>query len=185
MQHRIFVVPTASRVGSATARQHWEERHAGVFTRTPGLRGYRQNRPLDEEWERGNTRVCSETWYDDRNAERAAYESDHYLTVVTPDEADFLDRYAAWSAVVLDDDLSRGDGLRILWFDEHPPPGPAWRHVRLDRPVPTPGLGSILHVADVEELEPALTLTRQASAVAFVCRAVQCDPVSDVQESAR
>lgn len=180
VQHRIFVVPTGPVLGPSAARQHWEQRHGDIFTGTPGLLRYRQNRPVDEEWECGAARFCSETWYDDRETERAAYASDHYLEVVAPDEASFLDRDAAWSAVVLDDGaLGPGEGLRVLWFDESPPDGLDWRSVRLSRPVPAPGVGSILHVADVDHLPSALMLTKQTSAVALVCHAVHQDPVAD------
>jgi len=181
VQHRIFVVPPAPHLPLPDARRHWEDRHGGIFTPTPGLRRYRQNRPLGEEWDRGAARFCSETWYDDRDVERAAYDSAHYRDVVTPDEESFLDRDAAWSAVVLDGDgLRPGAGKRVLWFDASPPRGLHWREVALARPVPAPGTGTALHVADLDDdadVEAALALTRQADVVALVCRGVQLDPV--------
>lgn len=178
MQHRIFVVPTLPRMTPAAAREHWEKCHARVFTGTPGLLHYRQNRPVDHEWRRGAARFCSETWYADRDSERAAYSSTHYLDVVRPDEATFLDRDSAWSAVVMDEEpLTHGDGLRVLWFDEDPPSGPVWRPVRLNRPVPTPGVGSMVHVAEVADETAALALTVRARGVALVCDAVHLDPV--------
>jgi fatty-acyl-CoA synthase len=179
VRQRIFVVPAASGLAPSAARLHWEERHGDVFTGTPGLLRYRQNRPVEEQWLRGTARFCSETWYADRGTERAAYDTAYYREVVTPDEAAFLDRDAAWSAVVLDEQrLEPGEGLRLLWFDEAPPAGPGWRAVRLDRPVPPPGAGCTLHVADVTDVDAALALTRQASAVALVCRSVHQDPPS-------
>lgn len=186
MRHRIFLVPVVPHVCPGVVRRHWEERHGEVFTGTPGLLRYRQNRPVDEEWERGTARFCSETWYDDRDTERDAYRSTHYREVVTPDEASFLERDAAWSAVVLDEGgLAPGEGLRILWFDEAPPAGPAWRTVELDRAVPPPGTGTSVHVADVDDLKIALGLTQQASAVAMVCRAIHQDPLAKTTEEGR
>jgi hypothetical protein len=186
VQHRIFVVPPASRVTWEDARLHWEQRHGEAFTGTPGLRRYRQNRPVEQEWQRGAARFCSETWFDDRETERAAYGSPHYRDVVTPDEATFLDRDAAWSAVVLDDQpLEPGEGLRVLWFDTSPPSGQAWRSARLNRPVPAPGTGSTVHVADVVDVDAALALTRHSSGVALVCRAVHQDPAVSASEEGR
>ncbi|NYE35810.1 acyl-CoA synthetase (AMP-forming)/AMP-acid ligase II [Nocardioides cavernae] len=177
MQHRIFVVPLATHLAPAEARRHWEQRHGRVFGATPGLLRYRQNRPVDAEWDAGRARFCSETWYADRAAERAAYDTDHYRETVAADEASFLDREGAWSAVVLDGDgLGPGGGPRILWFDESPPPGPDWRPVRLDRPVPLPGNGTTLHVAAVDDVDAALALTRSTPVVGLVCDSIDLDP---------
>lgn len=177
MLHRVFLVPGRGDLEPGAARRHWEQRHGDVFGPTPGLLHYRQNRPVDEQWAAGTALFCSETWYADRATERAAYASDHYRDTVTPDEASFLDRDGVWSAVVLDDDRpAAGDGLQLLWFDQTPPPGLPAREVLVDRPVPAPGTGTSLWVADVADADAALALIEAAAAVALLVRPVQLDP---------
>ncbi|PXY36568.1 EthD domain-containing protein [Prauserella flavalba] len=168
MQHRIFLVPP---LGDPEAgRRHWEQRHGDLFTATPGLLGYTQNRPVAQEWARGTARFCSETWFADRDAERGAYSSAYYREVVTPDEASFLDRQAAWSAAVVGGEAGPADGIRVLWFDDAPPPGARWRPLELSRPVPPPGRGTRVYTAVMAEPGEALALTRGAGPVALVCR---------------
>ena len=177
MLRRVFVVPPRPDLEPEVVRRHWEQRHAVLFRGTPGLRHYRQNRPVTAQWADGTARFCSETWYADRESERRAYVSGFYRTTVTPDEASFLQRSAAWSAVVLTGAHDAGrEGLRLLWFDASPPRGPVWHELRLDRPVPAPGVGRSLHVAEVEDAEHALALLGGTRSVALLCRAVSCDP---------
>jgi hypothetical protein len=134
MVHRIFVVPGAPRVGSEVIRRQWTGGHPELFTRTPGLAGYVQNRPLPEEWHRLGVFVCAETWFADRQAERAAYASDHYREVVAADEARFLDRDAVWSARVAGPvSLERRSRYRVLVFGDGP--------LTLSRPAPGGGHG--------------------------------------------
>jgi hypothetical protein len=144
MRHRIFLVPLRADVAVAAGRSHWEEVHAPLFADTPNLRGYVQNRPEDSAL----AVVCSETWFDDRDAEQAAYTSTFYRDRVTPDEAGFLEREAAWSALVRDD-VRTGfpvgqlpGALRALvfgWSGAHPPPGDNVSVLTLDRPGPQGG----------------------------------------------
>ncbi|MEU3273070.1 EthD domain-containing protein [Saccharomonospora sp. NPDC006951] len=170
MQHRIFLVP--HRGDPEVARSHWERRHGDLFTATPGLLGYTQNRPVDQEWDRRTARFCSETWFADRDAEREAYASTYYRDVVAPDEASFLDRESAWASAVLGDSVPVvAEGVRVLWFDESPPPGASWVALDLARPVPVPGKGKRVHVAVVDGVAEALSLTRGAG-VSLVCRSM-------------
>lgn len=97
--HRIFLAPIRVDVDARWAHQHWTSRHAEVFARTPGLRGYTQNRPLEQDWS-GRSSVCAESWFDDRDAERIAFESDYYLGAVAADEALFVQRDQAWLSAV-------------------------------------------------------------------------------------
>lgn len=170
MQQRIFLVPPLGAPPHAEARAHWAEQHGALFVRTPGLRGYRQNRPLDEEWDAGRGWVCSETWYDDRAAERAAYDSTHYLESVAADEATFLHRDRAWAAAIHGDRPPpvADAGIRVLWFGDHPPSGPQWQALPLSRPAP--GGGSVVHSAWLSDPEQALALTARALVPAFACR---------------
>ncbi|PXY28964.1 EthD domain-containing protein [Prauserella endophytica] len=172
MQHRIFLVPPHG--DPEDGRVHWERRHGDLFTATPGLLGYRQNRPVAEEWARGTARFCSETWFADRDAERRAYSSAYYRDVVTADEMSFLDRDAAWSAAVVagSGEPDPAGGVRVLWFDDYPPPGARWHPLELSRPVPPPGRGTRVYTALVAEAAEALSLTRGAEGAALVCRPV-------------
>lgn len=178
VQHRIFLVPPDSGLDPHVARTHWERRHPAVFARTPGLLGYRQHRAVAEQWRRGTALVCSETWFADRETERAAYRSDHYRNVVAEDEGRFLDRASAWSAVVLAGGEHLGataQNWQVLWFDADPPAGAAaWNAVALGREVPGPGSGRTLHVAHVDDLGTALELVSGANVAALACRPVAC-----------
>jgi hypothetical protein len=94
-RHRIFVVDLRHDRSPDEAQRHWTDEHGLLFLGTPGLGGYAQNRPS-----RVTGRVCSQTWFESREAERRAYDSPYYRDVVAADEADFLERSSAWTAVV-------------------------------------------------------------------------------------
>lgn len=173
MQHRIYLVPPCVGPDRDTSRDHWEQRHGRLFGATPGLLRYRQNRPIDEFWARGSALFCSETWFEDRRAEKAAYRSDFYRDVVTADERRFLDRDAAWTAVVTSEMPEPGADFRALWFGDDPPAGLPWRAVALDRGVPAPGRGSVLQVADVADPGHALPLFTDTAALATLCRPIE------------
>ncbi|MBB3665554.1 hypothetical protein FB384_004512 [Prauserella sediminis] len=172
MQHRIFLVPPSG--DADRGRRHWEHRHGDLFVRTPGLLGYRQNRPVAEQWARGTARFCSETWFADRESERRAYASAYYRDVVTPDEAVFLVRDQAWTAAVLEGPESAlqppDGGAAVLWFDESPPRGMSWDSWELAVPVPPPGRGKRLYTTVVADVGRALTLGADAGPVALVVR---------------
>lgn len=183
MQHRLFLVPPRLGDDVERARRHWEERHGAVFVRTPGLLGYVQNRPVDEEWLSGRGWFCSETWYADRDSERRAYASTYYQDVVAQDEATFLDRSAAWSAVMLDDRAAHdvpGGGLRtsrwrVLWLSDARPPGHGWAVLPVTRAVPG-GDASLVLRKEFDDRAEALAVTRGASCPAFVCEPTTFDP---------
>lgn len=120
LMHRLFLAPLRTDVDHRWAHEHWTTRHSAVFGRTPGLRGYTQNRPPADAWS-GRALVCSETWFDDRAAERAAFESDYYLTEVAADEARFVRRDAAWlSAVTVTATARQARTFRVLVFGHTP-----------------------------------------------------------------
>lgn len=117
LQHRIIVVATAPGLATEAAQAHWRERHAAVYLPTPRLVGYVQNRPLREEWPRlGSRSVCSETWFADREAERASFESPYYQEAVVPDERTFLDRDSAWMGRVTVGEGFGAARYRVLAF---------------------------------------------------------------------
>jgi hypothetical protein len=68
----------------------------------PGLVGYVQDRPRQEWWIHLPYLACSETWFADREAERAAYASDWYQEEIAVDEARMFCRDEAWSSPVVD-----------------------------------------------------------------------------------
>lgn len=124
--HRIFLAPLRPDVDRRWAHEHWTTHHAGLFARTPGLRGYVQDRPPAASWP-GRGLVCSETWFDDRPTERAAFESDHYLTDVAADEATFVQRDQAWHSVVTTARRARRTRTyRVLAFGHGPEVAAAW-----------------------------------------------------------
>lgn len=119
-QHRIFLAPLLSGSDREQGLRHWVDRHAGVFAATPGLRGYVQHRPVGSYWATAPF-VCSETWFDDRDAERAAFTSPYYAGEVTADERRFVDRPAAWAGrVTRQRPAGRLAALRVLAFGVEP-----------------------------------------------------------------
>jgi len=68
----------------------------------PGLVGYVQDRPRREWWIHLPYLACSETWFSDRETERAAYASDWYTQGIAVDEARMFGREEAWSSPVLE-----------------------------------------------------------------------------------
>lgn len=101
MIHRMFLVRTRPDLAMGSAQDHWRRRHSDVFGRNPGLRGYVQNRPLEEDWAQLRYQACSETWFDSPDSERAAFSSPYYLEEVVPDEAAFLERETVWRGQVV------------------------------------------------------------------------------------
>lgn len=168
MQHRIFLVPLRARLPRADAIEHWVSRHAKVFGPTPGLRRYVQNRPLAPD----SAIVCSETWFDNRDSERAAYASAYYENVVTPDEELFLDRAAAWSArVAAGGDVPHPHGMvRVLWFGAQPLKAYNWASFQLSRTVQAPGSGTMAHSMSTADPEEALAVVAASRGQAFACR---------------
>jgi uncharacterized protein (TIGR02118 family) len=118
LMHRIFLAPIRGDVDLTWAHEHWTAHHGEVFSRTPGLRGYTQNRPPRSAWS-GRTHVCAESWFDDRDAEKAAFSSDYYLTAVVEDEARFVQRDQAWlSRVTMTKSASSQLAYRVLAFGQ-------------------------------------------------------------------
>jgi hypothetical protein len=118
-QHRIFLAPCRSGVAWAAAQAHWRTNHEAIMLDLPGLRGYVQNRPLPEWWIHLPYLACSETWFADREAERAAYASSWYTEQIAVDEARMFGRDDAWSSPVLAVETLRPGPtarLRVLGF---------------------------------------------------------------------
>ena len=102
MQHRIFLAPIAPCVSWAEVQAHWRTNHEAIMLELPGLAGYVQNRPRPEWWTRMPYVACAETWFADRDAERAGFDSEWYHREVEADEARMFAREAAWSSPVVE-----------------------------------------------------------------------------------
>jgi len=100
-QHRIFLAPARPAVAWAAAQAHWRTHHETIMLGLEGLVGYVQNRPLAEWWIELPYLACSETWFADREAERAAFASAYYRERIAVDEARMFARGDAWSSPVL------------------------------------------------------------------------------------
>lgn len=173
MQHRIFLVEPRPDLAPSAAQQHWREQHAGVFSGTPELAGYVQNRPLERYWPAIDARVCSEVWFADRDAERRGFTSDYYVQTVMPDEDRFVWRARAWAARVVREEVLR-DGhparLRVLAFGANASGlevGPAASLLHLDRPTPGDGPPVVLSIWTDDE-DAAADLAGTAGGLGFV-----------------
>ena len=91
----------------------------------PGLIGYVQARPCPEWWVHLPYLACSETWFADRDSERAAYASDWYRSQIAVDETRMLARDDAWSSPVIAMETVRPGPtgrFRVLAFGAWPAP---------------------------------------------------------------
>jgi EthD domain len=102
LQHRIFLAPCRPGVSWVEAQAHWRSYHETIMLDIPGLTGYVQDRPRPEWWVRLPYLACSETWFGDRESERAAYASGWYTEQIAVDEARMFGREEAWHSPVLD-----------------------------------------------------------------------------------
>lgn len=170
MVHRLFLVRTRPDLDRAAAQAHWRESHAPLFGANPGLRGYVQDRPLEEDWERLPFQACSETWFDDLFAERAAFASDYYRERVVADEERFLDRATAWRGRVVGVNGVAAPATgryRVLVFGARAIPGAGPVAVlHLDRPVPGDGPPRVLS-AWTDDRAEARSLAERAGGLAF------------------
>jgi hypothetical protein len=179
MHHKIFLVPFLADYSMAAGNRAWREEHAPIWLRAPGLRGYVQNRPVPQWWDRLPAIACAEDWFDTREAERALHQSDYYRDTVVPDEQRMFRREGAWVSTVTD--------VEVL--SEGPPQ--AFRVLSLGAPRPSPesvrGVGRVelLHVRHIpplcahphvlsvwlSEYERADRLARTLGGLAFVATA--------------
>jgi hypothetical protein len=171
-QRRLFLVNLLGATSVHDEVAHWELAHAPLFAQTPGLLGYVQYRPLSEEWGRGLRQVCSSTVFADAEAERAAYASDFYRDMVTPDEAGFLDRDSAWSARVACEPRQALDeqalhDFVVLRFGGTRPDA-SWRTIATSRA--TAGGGTEIHVLGTSDRSVALSLSAAATVPTIACR---------------
>ncbi len=102
LQHRIFLAPCRPGVSLAEAQAHWRSHHEAIMLDIPRLVGYVQNRPRQEWWVYLPYLACSETWFADREAERAAYASAWYRDQIAVDEARMFGREDAWNSPVVE-----------------------------------------------------------------------------------
>lgn len=123
MQHRIFLAPLRPGVSWAVAQAHWRTNHEAIMLDIPGLVGYVQDRPREDWWIHLPYLACSETWFADRDAERAAYASDWYTQQIAIDEARMFGRDEAWNSPVVNVETIRSGPtgrFRALSFGSSP-----------------------------------------------------------------
>jgi EthD domain len=123
VQHRIFLAPLRPGVAWAEAQAHWCSHHETIMLDIPGLVGYVQDRPCQEWWIHLPYLACSETWFADRQGERAAYASDWYRQHIAVDEARMFGRDEAWNSPVVDVEIARAGPtgrFRALGFGSSP-----------------------------------------------------------------
>jgi acyl-CoA thioester hydrolase len=178
-QHRIFLAPYRPARPPADVQRYWRNIHAAVFADTPHLAGYRQNRPVEQEWDRLGY-VCSETWFADRQAEQDGFRSEYYATAVTEDERRFTDRDAAWHARVVsgDGDPVVAGRYRVLGFGSDPArlDGRA-ETIELDRPTPGNGPPHMLSLW-TDDLDEATDAAARLDGVAFVAEPSTAGPAA-------
>jgi len=120
MIHRIFLVAGREGLPFEEVMVRWQGIHRNLYLEIPGLLGYVQNRPLAGPSDAQPYAACWETWFLDRAAEKAAFQSAHYRERVVPDEAIFADRRRYWSAQVDADGWPRAAPYRLLSFGGDP-----------------------------------------------------------------
>lgn len=184
-RHRLFLVPTRADVPVDEAIAHWTARHGAIFAATPELDGYVQHQPSAADQRRLGGRVCAEAWFTDRDAEARAFASQHYRTLVTTDEARFVDRSRAWTALVREEStvgpapVTGAGVVEVVAFGvdgDALPTGTSARVLSLDRSVPG-DCGQTVVIATVADEPSARALTDALSAtVVFLARRADVKP---------
>jgi acyl-CoA thioester hydrolase len=182
-QHRIFLAPYVDGRSPTAIQRYWRKVHGSVFSATPGLLGYRQNRPTEPYWD-SLGHVCSELWWADRDAEREGFGSDYYATVVTEDEKRFTARDRAWHARVVSDDGIGTDATpryRVLGFGSDPSrlaggAGDRVALLELDRPTPGDGPPHVLSLWTDDQAE-ADAVAAVLDGIAFVAEPSEVDAI--------
>lgn len=120
MLHRMLLVAGRPAVPFDEVIVRWQGAHRDLYLGIPGLRGYLQNRPLAAPSGVQPYACCWETWFDDRAAEKSAFQSPHYRERVVPDEATFADRTRYWSGEVAAPVRYAPRAYRLLAFGGDP-----------------------------------------------------------------
>jgi hypothetical protein len=124
MHHKIFLVPFLADCSMADGQRLWQDEHAPIWLRAAKLRGYVQNRPVPEWWNRMPAVACAEDWFDSRDDETTLHRTDYYREAVVPDEQRMFNRDNAWASTVVAIEVVR-DGptqsFRVLSFGAVPP----------------------------------------------------------------
>ena len=103
----------------ADGQRLWQHEHAPIWLRAAKLRGYVQNCPVPEWWNRMPAIACAEDWFDSRDDEEALHDTEYYRKTVVPDEQRMFKRDNAWASTVTAVEILR-DGpiqpFRVLSF---------------------------------------------------------------------
>jgi uncharacterized protein (TIGR02118 family) len=100
----IFTVKRPPEMKLADFRRHWQEVHAPLAIKLPGLRRYVQCEVIDEAYSIAEPRWdgAAQLWFDDPESIRRAFESDVYKNESGPDTQKFISQSA------------------VVWVHEHP-----------------------------------------------------------------
>jgi hypothetical protein len=120
MLHRMYLVAGREDIPFEEVMARWQGVHRDRYLEIPGLLGYVQNRPVAAPSPAQPYAACWETWFLDRPAEKAAFQSAYYREQVVPDEATFADRSRYWSAPVTADGWPQAAPYRLLAFGGDP-----------------------------------------------------------------
>ncbi|HEY1510180.1 MAG TPA: EthD domain-containing protein [Solirubrobacteraceae bacterium] len=195
MHHKIFLVPFAEGWSVTDGNRVWQEEHAPIWLKSPGLRGYIQNRPIPEWWERMPAVACAEDWFDSREDEAALHETAYYREIVRPDEERMFKRENAWVSTVSSVEVVR-DGemgpFRVLSFGGGPPSEAAllseerveYLHLRRSPPLCT---SPVIVSAWASTIELARELSRRLGGFSIVAKpaVLLAPPVSPWTETGR
>ena len=169
-QHRLYFAAARTRAEAAATAA---ERHGALARRLPRLVRYVQNRPLLP----APFALCSETWFADRDEERAAFASDYYRHVVRPDEHASFDPALSWNAAVAATHVPRPGpraAFRLLTLREGPLRGAPAAVTREEQLVlARPFRGTDHRVVTswwCEEIEPLAAAADIATGIVMVCR---------------
>jgi hypothetical protein len=176
VHHKIFLVPFSAAWSVADGHRVWQQEHAPIWLRSPGLRGYVQNRPVEEWWGRMPAIACAEDWFDSREDEQALHQTEYYRETVRPDEERIFNRDNAWVSTVSSVEVLK-DGpiqpFRVLSFGAPRPPASSlsadYRAELLHLRRPPPLSSSPLVVAAwAPTIKVAQTLAARLGGFAFV-----------------
>jgi uncharacterized protein (TIGR02118 family) len=131
---RVGLAPRAAGLTLAAAQSHWRTEHRDVALGIPGLRGYVQNHAILRAGvpllPYPGFDICAETEFDDLQAMRAAFASEHYRSTVRGDEANLIDGRRFMLAltrrrVIADREPPEGAVKLMTFLRAHPMSDPA------------------------------------------------------------
>jgi uncharacterized protein (TIGR02118 family) len=164
------MAPRAEGLTFETAQEHWRTQHGDVASGIPGLRSYVQNHAVLRDGAPllpyAGFDACSELEFDDFDAMRSGFASEHYQTAVRADERTLIDKSRFMMALTRRRVIAGGEppdgAVKLMSFlRAHPNSSPQALVEALEGPYAEAARGAepIRHellVTDAGEHEPAL-----------------------------